>query len=411
MRIPTIGILSAIVLVGVIYRLSDATSAERQAPRIEDLGSPALPGSGEANLAVDSDGRVYMSWLEPTTDSATALRFATHDGAKWSAPGTIRTGRDFFVNWADFPSIEIVGSKHLVAHWLQRTGRGSYAYGVRVAQSRDGGGTWSAPITPHRDSAQTEHGFVAMWPERGSVGAVWLDGRKLALPPGQQKKEMMLVSTTLTANGTLGEESTLDHRACDCCQTAVAMTATGPIVVYRDRSADEIRDIHVVRRVGGRWTEPAAVHADGWRINACPVNGPAIAAKGQDVVVAWFTAANDSARVKVAFSRDGGATFGKPTLVDGGNPAGRVDAMLLSDGSALVSWIERTRGDTAAVLARRVSQRGERGTPMTIASSSAARASGFPRMVQTREHVVFAWTEPGRPTRVRAARAKTSQFR
>ena len=412
--IPIAALAAAVVVTppAVAHRFNEAGTAEPQATvAVEDLGSPAQPGSGEPNLAVDSDGRVYMSWLEPTTDSATALRFAIHDGAKWSAASTIRSGRDFFVNWADFPSIEVVGAKQLVAHWLQRTGRGSYAYGVRVVQSRDGGLTWSAPITPHRDSGQAEHGFVAMWPERGTVGAVWLDGRKLVLPPEQQKKEMMLVSTTLSGRGALGAESMLDHRTCDCCQTTAAMTANGPIIAYRDRSADEIRDIYVVRRVSGRWTEPAVVHADGWHINACPVNGPAIAASGQDVVVAWFTAANDSARVKVAFSRDGGATFGKPSIVDGGNPAGRVDVMLLRDGSALVSWIERTRGDTAAVLVRRVNQRGDRGAPVSIASSSAARASGFPRMVQSREHVVFAWTEPGRPTRVRTARAKASDFR
>jgi hypothetical protein len=189
------------------------------------------------------------------------------------------------------------------------------------------------------------------------------------------------------------------------------MTASGPVVAYRDRSPDEIRDIYVVRRVRGAWTKPERVHDDGWRINACPVNGPAIAARGDTVAVAWFTAANDSARVKIAFSRDAGATFGAPTIVDAGNPAGRVDVTLLPDGAAFVTWIERTAGDTAAVLGRRVEPRGERGAPMTIANSSAARASGFPRMALAREHIVFAWTEPGRPTRVRAARVKLADIR
>jgi hypothetical protein len=362
-------------------------------------------------LSVDDEGRVYLSWLEPTSDSGHALRFATHDGSTWAPARTIRSGRDFYVNWADFPSIEVVGSRHLVAHWLQRTGRGSYAYGVRLSQSRDGGETWGPAITPHRDSGQTEHGFVALWPERGGTGAVWLDGRKHALPPEQQKKEMMLVATTLGANGTLGGESPIDQRTCDCCQTAAAVTSNGPVIAYRDRSIDEIRDIYVVRRVRGRWTTPVAVNNDGWHINACPVNGPAISARGNDVVIAWFTAPNDSARVKVAFSEDAGATFGRPMVVDGGNPAGRVDVMLLRDGNALVSWIERTRGDTAAVMARRVSPGGARGTPVSIAASSAARASGFPRMILAREHAIFAWTEPGRPSRVRVARAKVADLR
>ena len=38
------------------------------------------------------------------------------------------------------------------------------------------------------------------------------------------------------------------------------------MIAYRDRSADEVRDISIVRRVGGRWTKPAPVHDDGWKI-------------------------------------------------------------------------------------------------------------------------------------------------
>jgi hypothetical protein len=154
------------------------------------------------------------------------------------------------------------------------------------------------------------------------------------------------------------------------------------------------------------------VHRDGWRIDACPVNGPAVSASGRRVAVAWFTAANDSARVKVAFSDDAGATFGAPVRVDDGNPAGRVDVELLADGSALVTWIERTGADDAAVRARRVSGTAtEPGTAMTIASSSAERASGFPRTAVSGDHVIFAWTVPGTPSEVRVARTQVSAFR
>src|SRR5262245_45111627 len=132
----------------VAFALTSSAAARQGPVLVDDLDSPAAPGSGEPNLAVGSDGSVYMSWLEPAADSATALRFAVHNGSKWSAPRTIRSGRDFFVNWADFPSIEVVGPRHLVAHWLQRNGKGTYAYGVRIAQSRDDGASWSPPNTP-----------------------------------------------------------------------------------------------------------------------------------------------------------------------------------------------------------------------------------------------------------------------
>ena len=381
----------------------DAAGATESAFAIESVASPASPGSAEPNLALAGD-RVYMSWLEPV-DSGHALRFATLEGTRWSEPRTIRAGRDFFVNWADFPSIQPLGDGRLAAHWLQRNGNGTYAYGVRVALSDDDGQRWSAPLTPHHDDSPTEHGFVTLWPEEGTLNAVWLDGRKFSKSGHDTSNEMMLVSTTVDATGTRAAEVRLDERTCDCCQTDAAVTAEGPIVTYRDRSPDEIRDIYVTRRIGGKWTTGAPVHADNWKVDFCPVNGPAIAADERRVALAWFTAANDSARVKVAFSDDAGARFGAPVRVDEGNPAGRVDVAMLPDGNALVTWIERIGGDTAAVRLRRVSRDGTLGATRTVARSSAARASGFPRMVISGPDVVFAWTEPGKPSHVRVARA------
>jgi hypothetical protein len=399
-KVHTACLLGAIGLIAL-------SGCERHTPaapsEITQLASPTGPGAGEPFLALDADGLVYLSWLEPA-DSAHALKFATFDGSQWSASRTIREGRDFFVNWADFPSIKVLSDGRLAAHWLQKTGTGTYAYGVRVAQSTDGGATWTDALIPHRDSSDTEHGFVTLWPEGQGMGAVWLDGRKYNEAGHSPTNEMMVVTTTISPDGQLGAETPLDERACDCCQTAVAMTSTGPIVTYRDRSPDEIRDIYVVRRVNGRWTAPAVVHADGWKIDACPVNGPAIAAKDARVALAWFTSANDSARVKLAFSSDAGATFGAPVRIDEGQPAGRVDVALLRDGSALVSWIERTGGDTAAVRVRRVSADGRPAPAITIATSSAARASGFPRMLVRGEDAIFAWTEPGKPSAIRLAR-------
>jgi len=387
-----------------------ARSAAIEEIRVDSVESPAGPGSAEPFLAVAADGRVYMTWLQ-ATDSGSALRFAVHDGAKWTAARTIAERRDFFVNWADFPSIEVLDAKHLSAHWLQRNGRSTYAYGVRIAQSSDGGTTWSTPLTPHRDSTQTEHGFVSMWHEGSTLGAVWLDGRKFSKEGHDSSNEMSLVSTTISANGIRGAEQRLDERTCDCCQNAAAMTSAGPIVAYRNRSADEIRDIYVTRRVAGKWVAGVPVHDDHWKIAACPVNGPAIAAKGRRVALAWFTAAADSARVNVAFSDDAGATFSAPTQVDGGSPAGRVDVSLLADGGALVTWVERTGGDMAAVRARRVAPDGKAGTPVTIASSTSARAGGFPKSVVVGNAVMFAWTVTGKPSSVRVAKASVLDFK
>jgi hypothetical protein len=403
-------ILALAGVMTVVVAAQTGTPLPQGTVTVEPLDSPAGPGAAEGNLAVGPDGRVYLSWLEPAPDSAMALKFADFDGKRWSAAKTVRTGRDFFVNWADFPSIAVNANGRIGVHWLQRHGAGSYAYDVRIAITTDGGRTWAPPMAPHVDRSSTEKGFVGLWPEGAGFGAVWLDGRKADKAGPAPKQEMMLYATP-RAGVEQATETRLDERVCDCCQTTVALTNDGPIVAYRDRSPAEIRDISVVRRVNGAWLPPQPVSNDGWEINACPVNGPSLATAGRGVALAWFTAAKNTPRVKVAFSADAGATFGNHVVVDEGQPAGRVAAVMLADGSALVSWLERTGGDTASVRVRRVTPDGQAGRVVTVAASSAARASGFPRMVRSGDRVYFAWTLPGRPSAVRVARADAAAFR
>lgn len=399
---------ATVVTVAVLAGCAGGDGEAGEPISVDHLPSPAGAGSAEPNLAVGPDGRVYMSWLEPESDSLHALRFAVLEGDEWSQARTIARGHDWFVNWADFPAIVALPDGRLAAHYLQRDPRSDvgYHYDVRIVQSADGGVSWSEPVAPHRDGVPAEHGFVSLFHSGGdSLGVVWLDGRKSSEEFGGTH-EMTLRYTTLAADGGAGPELEIDGRICDCCQTSVAHTSDGPVVVYRDRTADEIRDIYIARMTGGAWGQGSPVHEDGWEIAACPVNGPSVAADGDRVAVAWFTAARDTARVLVAFSEDAGETFGEPVRVDGGDPAGRVDVELLPDGAAIVSWIERTGGDAAEVRVRTVGSDRRLSDPVAVAVSSGQRASGFPRMVLAEDRVVFAWTEPGDSSRVRVAQTR-----
>jgi hypothetical protein len=155
--------------------------------------------------------------------------------------------------------------------------------------------------------------------------------------------------------------------------------------------------------------QPALVHADNWHIEGCPVNGPSVVADGERVVVAWFTGARDTARVNVAFSNDAGATFSAPVRVDDGNPAGRVDVEFAPDGQALVTWLERVGDAGAEVRLRTVGPDGAASTAVVVASSAAARTSGFPRLIRNGNELVFAWTQPGDTARVRMAVASLAK--
>ena len=366
--------------------------------QVRELPSPAGPGSGQPNLAVSRDGRVYLSWIERLGEGKFSLRFAVKEGDGWSAPRVIAEGSNWFVNWADFPSLIALPDGSLAAHWLVKSAPGTFDYDVTISRSFDGGKTWGKPFVPHRDGAKAEHGFVSLFAAQdGNLAAVWLDGREMRPAPndahGHGHGSMTLRYVKIKRDGTLTDDTVLDARVCECCQTSAAMTAAGPVVVYRDRSEaeKEIRDISIVRLQDGKWSTPRPVCADNWQLNGCPVNGPAIAAAGRRVAVAWFTGANDASRVKLAFSDNAGASFGAPVVVDDGNPVGRVDVLLLDDGSALVCWLEKVASG-GEVRVRRVRPEGKTDPAMTVSGIGTARSNGFPQMARVGNTLVFAWT-------------------
>ena len=367
--------------------------------QVRELASPAGTGSGQPNLTVAPDGRVYLSWIERLGEGRFSLRFSTLEKEKWSAPQVIAEGSNWFVNWADFPSLIVLPDGSLAAHWLVKSGSGTFDYDVTISRSFDGGKTWGKPFVPHRDGVKAEHGFVSLFATKeGQLAAVWLDGREMTSGSPDGKKDdhghghgnMTLRYVTIKRDGTLINETKLDARVCECCQTSAAATDEGAVVVYRDRSDDEMRDISIVRLKNGKWTEPRTVHNDGWKLNGCPVNGPSVAAAGKRVAVAWFTAANDKPQVNLAFSTDSGESFGKPMKIDDGNPVGRVETLLLPDGSALVCWLEKATG-SGSVRVRRIYPDGKMDASIAVAANGTARSNGFPQMVRSGNTLVFSW--------------------
>jgi hypothetical protein len=394
----------------------ESTAASERALLIRPTESPTDGDSREPELTATHDRRVILSWVEKLGEKRYALRTATLDQKEWTESQTVSQGENWFVNWADFPSVIALKDGSLAAHWLVKSGASTYAYDVNISQSKDGGKIWNKSIVPHRDNTQTEHGFVSLIPlSDGRLGAVWLDGRNMKDLKESDEHAPAAASMTLRyaaidAGGNLSDETQLDERVCECCQTSAAVTSQGPIAVYRDRSQNEVRDIYLVRQVNGSWTTPQPVFADNWQINGCPVNGPSVAADGSKVAVAWFTSAANTPRVKIAFSQDAGTTFSQPIQVDDGDNVGRVDTLLLPDGSALVCWLSGN-AEGGQIKVRRVRTDGTVGPVAVIAQTDISRSSGFPRMARLGDEVHFAWTEFGKPSRVRMAVADVATYK
>lgn len=362
---------------------------------------PAPPGAAQPDLVRTHDGSLLLSWLERDGDGH-ALKFARWRDAAWTTPQTIARGTRWFVNWADTPHIAQTADGALWAHWLEKTANAPYAYDVVLVRSGDDGATWSAPVRVNDDGTPTEHGFVSLWPAaHGTLGIAWLDGRRTA---GAQHGgpaahaghgvggAMTLRSAHFDSSLQRSRDRELDLSTCDCCQTDVAIGAAGPVLAYRDRTPDEIRDIRVLALEDA--FPSRLVHADGWRMPACPVNGPSIDANSRDIVVGWYTAAGDTPALRFARSRDGGATFDAPLTPERDKGVlGRVDVALDAQAAWLL-WLREDAGVQTLHLARHAAGPSVPLQRTVLATlQGRGRGTGFPQLVRDGTRVRAVWTD------------------
>lgn len=396
----------ALLLLSLAVALTAAE--EKPAPPITfaDLPSPAGPRALGASFTTAPDKTVWLTWVEasaenlaaaaakksaphdhhPAPASATlaagspnALRFATFDAAakKWSAARTIATRAEVPLSSADFPQLVIDGRGHATAVWLDGHG------GALVTTSTDRGDTWSAP-TPWTTASDEVEKFSFVRLADGRVLAAWLDGR--AKKTGPKTSPQQLYARLL---GDSAPDTLVDASVCDCCQTTLtAFLDGGALLAYRGRTDSEVRDIRTARFRGNSWDEPRPLNNDDWRIAACPVNGPRLAADGGRVATAWFTAADNDPRVLASFSPDAGARFLLPLRIDLGKPVGHVDTLILRDGTMLVTWLE-TDG---SLWLRRISPDFVADEPVALAPAGALSVKTNPRLALLRDYA--GGTEP-----------------
>ncbi len=382
-----------------------------------------LPDAGDgaqADLVAMPDGGMLLSWVEKSA-TGHALRMsrsaapgvaeagddsAASGGPAWQAPLTIASGSNWFVNWADTPHVAALGDGTLWAHWLRKSGAGVYDYGIALVHSNDQGRTWSAPIRVEPAAAKNDYGFVAMWEQAsGALGLAWLDSRQKTTASrtagtdhdGHAGGAMMLRAASFAADGRRGEEWPLDTATCDCCTTSVAISSRGPVLAYRGRTKEEIRDTRLVRFDGQRWTRPITVHKDNWHFGGCPVNGPAVTARGSDVWVAWYTEADGMPSLRLARSLDAGDTFDAPRRIAEGRAVLGRAALAMDEKNVWLAWLqEKNAGANGQELwlGRIDAETGEYRVKEKVADLAArGRASGLPRMQLHGDGVWLVWTD------------------
>jgi len=353
-----------------------------------------FPENSSESFLLSTDKDLFISWTEQVLDS-NFLYVTKLEGGSWSNKKLITKGTDWFVNWADFPSISYNNlSNSIFSFHLQKSSEETFSYDVNYhINSKE---TWKDMNKIHDDNTFSEHGFVSSIPYKDGFMVSWLDGRNTygVGDHGHAKGAMTIRSAVLDFNGNIVSQNVIDEMVCECCQTSMAISGDIPIVVYRNRSEGEIRDIYYSRYIDSNWTEPHPIHNDGWEINGCPVNGPNVDSYGDNVVVSWFSASNGRPKVNLKFSTDNGRTFGDKILIDevDNSPLGRVDIELISETEAIISWLSTVDGK-GKLLIRKIKTNGEIGLIKVVDEISTERSTGFPQIEKFNDDVYISWTD------------------
>jgi hypothetical protein len=269
---------------------------------------------------------------------------------------------------------------------------GLFTSDLRLSRSLDGGKTFENPLRVNEDRP-ISHSFegLGVAPD-GTVIVSWIDSRDGVSTAGTYLARVTERGSRVEKTLKLDEGET-----CVCCRIDVAAGPGDTVAVaWRKVFPGSIRDMVVgLSRDGARSFSPAGlVHADRWKINACPHRGGSVAMDGRGrVYLAWYTeTAEGQPRMLFAASGDG-LRFGPPSRLN--TAAGYIpdQVRLAADpaGRVAIVWEEATAVRRRVLL--RYSTDGGRTLSAPQALSQAIKAYAPDVAVAPSGDFVVAWHE------------------
>ena len=360
--------------------------------KLNDLLVSSVYGSMSPYISTSDSGITTINWLEPS-DSGYAIKFAKYNNT-WDEHKIVAQGNNWFINWADFPSLIHMNDDNYAAHWLIKSSSDRYAYDTQASISKDGGDTWSNPIIVNQDGTPTEHGFASLYRDGDNLGLIYLDGRKMIneMTADPNDTGMTLRATSINLETKIISEQLIDGLVCECCQTNIAKSSQGPIGIYRNRTEDEIRDIYITKKINGKWMPGKLLHKDDWNISGCPVNGPSIHADINNVSVGWFTAANDNPVIKLTKSSDHGNTFSTPYEIGLNSAVGHVNITVDRNDNTWMIWHKKISNGAVALMLSMLEDKTNQLSEMIIDETGNIPRYSVPQITNHNDEIIMAWT-------------------
>jgi hypothetical protein len=412
-------VLSALLLFAAV----DGRALESSASAPLDV-----PGRADATPSVAASGRfVAVAWGAASGSQSDVFLAASRDGgATFAAPvqvnviaGEGRLGGEMP------PRVALVrrdgaSSPDIVVLYTARGERTA----IKMTRSRDGGRTFDAPVALQAPDAPGDRGWPALDVDgRGRLHAIWLDHRGMAA-----NRTAAAARTAQQGGGdhdgaAMAQRSGLYYAAvaaapspereitsgvCYCCKTAIATGRDGAVyAAWRHVYAGNLRDIaFTMSRDGGRsFAAPIRVSQDGWAINGCPDDGPAMVVDATGTAhVVWPTVIGGSApegAIFYASTREGRQFTPRvriPTL--GGPKPSHPQIIAMGDGRFAVAWDENVDGRRIAAL-RQLTVRADAAPvfgPILLLSTDGSGT--YPALAVSDRGVVAVWTATGDPSRI-----------
>lgn len=362
--------------------------AHGEAPTKSGKGKRDVVRVGVESLDVAVDGSTIHLLLgdyhADTKLPALQHLHSTDGGATWSKPVRADAGAaaPHIPHRGMDAQIAISGAK-LVAIW-NTPGTGFNGRGpMATALSTDGGATWQPGPNPADDASQGDHSFVDCAADAaGTFHLVWLDSRG----PGKGLR----YANSKDGGKTWSKNATLKPDTCECCWNTLAVGADGSVhALFRDKNP---RDMAVISSTdhGARWSDPAKVGRFNWDFAGCPHVGGGLIVRGSTLHALVWTGATGHSGTYHLSSPDQGQSWSAPQRL-GDADARRGDLATASSQSLAAVW-DRVSDGESTVLAAISTSGGQTWTEPKQLSAKGINAA-YPRVVAVSGRYRVFWTE------------------
>jgi hypothetical protein len=399
-----LSVVAAVALLAALYPLRPAAQAGTGA-------TLAIDGASNQTPWVAAHGSlVAVVWGAAASGKADVFTAISRDGGvTFGSPVRVNAvAGEARVSGEIAPRVALVprqgAEPEVVVLWNAKDGTTQ----IKTARSRDGGRTFAAPEVLQASGVAGDRGWQSLTLDaRGNAHAIWLDHRGMATgsaKAGEHKGEHDGVAMAqrsglyyATSAGSAASERELFKGVCYCCKTAMATGPDGTLyAAWRHVFAGNFRDMGFTSsRDGGKTFSPLLrVNQDGWSINGCPDDGPAMAVDAKGAVhLVWPTVSGGTeGALLYAVSRDG-RSFSPPVRVPtlGSPKPSHPQIAVDSQGRIVVAWDEVRNGVRGAAFSRMT---GTAGTPSfgAIQTLGTGGPSAYPVMAASSKGLVAVWT-------------------